>query len=118
MQTTTHMFRNYSLQKSDLTVVMSQDSVGSKRTIKDRGEDQNDDVATRAVALTRSTRIELRSMPSCKLNEYYRGSPRLMDVKRLDAMAADGKNLVIYDCSLSKHDTALSAWERRKAVLS
>lgn len=41
----------------------------------------------------------------------------MMDVKRFDAIAVDGKNLVIYDRNCFKCDTVLGVWKRRWELL-
>lgn len=42
----------------------------------------------------------------------------MIDLKRFDALAVDGRNLVIYDQHCFNRDTALSASKWRWAVLS
>lgn len=52
------------------------------------------------------------------LDQYCSVCASIIDVRRLDTMALDGTNLVLYDWSRFDRDIALDAWKRRWAELS
>lgn len=62
--------------------------------------------------------MDLGTLPNWTLDVDCRERVGLMDVNRFEAMAVDGKNLVMYDRCRFECDTALGAWRNRWAVLS
>lgn len=66
---------------------------------------------------TRSTWTNLGLVLQRTLDGYRPECAELMDLKRFDATAADGKNLVVYNRNRSKHDTASGAPKWQWAVL-
>lgn len=62
--------------------------------------------------------MDLSLVSNWALGEYRRECVAVVDVKRFDFMAVDGRNLVKNNRSCSKCYTALSTWKRRCVVLS
>lgn len=56
--------------------------------------------------------MDLTPLPNYTFDQYCRECAGIIDVKNSDAMTADNKNLVVYDLSRFKRDTALRAWKR------
>lgn len=53
--------------------------------------------------------MDLGYLPSWTSDDYRQKRAGLMEVKRFEAMAANSKNLVIYDRSRFKRNTGLGA---------
>lgn len=66
---------------------------------------------TREGVSSASTQMVVRPVPMWTSDEYCRKCAGLMDVKRSDAMAIDGRSLVMYGRNRFERDTSLSAWK-------
>lgn len=92
------------------TSIVSQDNASSGRAKGSQGNGgRNDGPATVfEEAFTGSTPLDFGSVPNWTFDQYRSECAGLMVVKHFDAMAVDGKNLVMYDCSCFERDTPLS----------
>lgn len=57
-------------------------------------------------------------LPDWKLDEYCRECAGMVDVKRFDCTAVDGRKVVIYNRKCFERDTASETWNRLWPVLS
>lgn len=76
-----------------------------------REEGRRDDVSAtaREEATAKDTQVDLSPPPNWSLDEYHRECTGMMDVKRFDSTALDGRNLVVYDQNCFERDTAMGA---------
>lgn len=101
-----------------LTGTTPQQNASNGRAEGVRGGYQRDDAPapTREGASIRDTPMNLGVVLQWTLGKYRRGCAGLVIVKRFDATAAIGKNLVVYDRHRFERDMALGAWKRYWAV--
>lgn len=88
---------------------MLQGSATNGHAEKGRAEDRFSDVLPREKVSTESTQMDLSLLPNCTSDVCCLECPGLGDVKCFEAITVDGKNLVIYNRSRFKRDTALGA---------
>lgn len=99
---------------SELAVNILQDTVPRKRAVANREGDRGDvSVTAGEGANTGSTQMDPGPLLNWTLDEYCRERTGLMNVLHFDAMAVDGRNVVVYDRNRFKRDPALSAWKQK-----
>lgn len=102
-------FKSNAYSKIVISNIMSPDNENSGRVEKAQERDRRDHVPTTArnEASPGSTQADPASLQDWTLDEYRGYCAGLVDVKRFDAMADNGKNLAVYDRNRFGRDTAL-----------
>lgn len=67
---------------------------------------------SRERAFTANLRMDLGLLPNWTWDDYRQECAGLLSGKRFEAMAADGRNLVVYDRRRMERETALSLWKK------
>lgn len=86
--------------------------------IREDGRRGDGSFTARDEGAAEDTRMDLDPLPNWTLDEYRCECADVMDVKRLDSVAVESQNLVVYDRNCFERHTAFGAWKRLWAVLS